>query len=199
MSRKIPRVEKACLKCGKVFLCMSSPIALKRKKFCSRPCNISYQHTIHGHCADWQQSPTHRTWSSMKQRCLNKNYGKYPVYGGVGITICARWLTFENFLDDMGERPVGTTIDRIDGTKGYFPGNCRWATPIEQQQHIRHNVFRTMDGRTQSLSAWARELKMDVMTLKYRIKRGWSDDQILNIKARYGNRVIKLSPSSLGP
>lgn len=68
----------------------------------------------------------------MKQRCLNPRCDAFPQYGGAGITICERWLSFENFLADMGERPNGTTLDRRDGSKGYFPQNCRWADNTAQ-------------------------------------------------------------------
>lgn len=77
-------------------------------------------------------SPTYNTWASMKQRCLNPNSPKYRLYGGRGITICDRWLKFENFLADMGERPPGLTLDRIDNDGDYEPGNCRWATSTQQ-------------------------------------------------------------------
>lgn len=68
----------------------------------------------------------------MKQRCLNKNNVAYNRYGEIGITVCGRWLEFSNFLEDMGERPEGTSLDRIDGTKGYYKENCRWSTSKEQ-------------------------------------------------------------------
>jgi hypothetical protein len=68
----------------------------------------------------------------MKERCTNPNRDNYEDYGGRGITFCKRWEDFENFLQDMGERPEGMTLDRLDNSKGYFKGNCKWSTPYEQ-------------------------------------------------------------------
>ncbi len=77
------------------------------------------------------------TWRAMKYRCSNPNDTKYAYYGGRGIRVCKRWMKFANFLADMGERPPGHSIDRIDGTKGYEPGNCRWVTKTEQNRNRR--------------------------------------------------------------
>jgi hypothetical protein len=81
----------------------------------------------------------------MRKRCLDRNHENYPLYGGRGITICARWESFESFLADMGERPDGTTLDRFPDRDGnYEPGNCRWATPVEQA-HNREQTKLTVD------------------------------------------------------
>lgn len=81
---------------------------------------------------------TYRSWLSMRNRCYRKGSEKYPMYGAKGIKVCKRWRnSFENFLEDMGERPEGMTLDRIDGTKGYSPSNCRWATPTQQARNTR--------------------------------------------------------------
>lgn len=82
-------------------------------------------------------TPTYYTWSAMIQRCGNPKNPSYCWYGARGIKVCRRWLKFENFLADMGEKPSGTSIDRVNNNKGYSPGNCRWATPKEQTNNQR--------------------------------------------------------------
>lgn len=85
-------------------------------------------------------SKTYNSWIAMRQRCYNKNNIGYSYYGGKGVIICDRWDVFENFLEDMGERPDGKTLDRYPNPFGnYEPGNCRWATLKEQQNNRRDN------------------------------------------------------------
>lgn len=86
------------------------------------------------------RTPTYRSWENMKQRCLNPRCPKHPRYGGRGIAIDPRWLGprgFQHFLADMGERPPGTTLDRVKNDRGYSKRNCRWATPAQQAQNRR--------------------------------------------------------------
>lgn len=96
----------------------------------------------HGHTKGRVGSRTYISWSMMKQRCLNPNATYYRNYGGRGITLCKRWHKFENFLADMGERPAGMTIDRIENHLGYYPDNVKWSSRITQASNQRRFWFK---------------------------------------------------------
>lgn len=92
----------------------------------------------HGHTMGNVETPEYQSWGSMKARCDNPNRLDYPLYGGRGITVCERWSrSFVAFLEDMGARPLGHTLDRIDPNGNYEPSNCRWATPQQQTKNRR--------------------------------------------------------------
>lgn len=100
------------------------------------------------------RTPTWWTWVGLAQRCGNPRDVNYPAYGGRGVAVCERWEKFENFLEDMGIRPPGTSLDRQDNNKGYEPGNCVWATPTQQSRNRRNTKFLTAFGETKKVSEW---------------------------------------------
>lgn len=97
------------------------------------------------------KSPVYRVWTNMKARCFDKNHKAYPNYGGRGITVCERWLTFDNFYADMGDPPAGLSLDRYPDNNGnYEPGNCRWASWSDQQKNRRTKAEKLLDDLIQS-------------------------------------------------
>jgi len=117
-------------------------------------------------------SATHGIWQGMMNRCFTKSNEHYSRYGGRGITVCERWLKFENFLEDMGERPDGLTIDRIDGNKNYSPDNCRWATWSEQRANQARNAFGTYQGETLCAAHWAKRINTSKTTIARWLRTG---------------------------
>ena len=125
-------------------------------------------------------SPTYKSWTAMKVRCLNVNHVAYEAYGGRGINICQRWHdSFENFLEDMGERPIGYSLDRIDPDGNYEPGNCRWATARIQGNNRRSTRFLDCNGMILTVSEWAEVTALKKGTIRERLKRGWSVEKAL--------------------
>lgn len=123
---------------------------------------------------------TYARWKSMNQRCSPTNAERLPKYAGAGIAVCERWKSFDVFLEDMGECPNKlTTLDRIDNTKGYEPGNCRWATKTEQCLNRSMTVLLTHNGITKSVSEWAETVGIAANTLHKRLYLGWTTERAL--------------------
>jgi len=122
-------------------------------------------------------TPTYGSWNSMVKRTTDPKQRDFRYWGGRGISVCERWLnSFEAFFSDMGERPDGCSLDRIDNSKGYEPGNCRWATAIEQSRNTRKNRILTIDGVSRCLAEWAEHPKASkYTTIQSRLLLGWVD------------------------
>ena len=146
---------------------------------------MKYKSTQFREKHDYVNTPTYRSWYNMKSRCNNPNYKNSYLWKGKGIKYPDRWESFIFFLSDMGERPEGTSLDRIDGNKSYSKLNCRWATPKEQMNNTYNNRFLSFNGQTMTLQQWADELGMHRKTLSCRIdKYGWSIEKALTTEVR---------------
>ncbi len=151
----------------------------------------------HGHKSKVGASPTYNSWRAIIGRCENPNQSCYQRYGAIGIAMCKRWReSFENFLADMGERPPGTSVDRIDNSRGYEPGNCRWATA--KQQSRNRSFARPVEymGIEKCAAAWAEDSGLTYSALKSRIKNGWGLERALNTPPIKHDHFIELNGES---
>lgn len=124
-------------------------------------------------------TPTYVSWLCMRKRCNYADHEHAKHYSERGITICERWDSFKHFLEDMGERPEGLSLERINNNAGYSPENCRWATHVEQCSNRRSNVNLTWQGETHTLKQWAAIISLPYKTLWVRKKAGWSVERML--------------------
>jgi hypothetical protein len=162
----------------------------KKRHFCCVDCYHSFLREklpkeesggfIHG----LYDLPEYATWKSMVARC-HKDTNNSKNYKKRGITVCIEWRKdFYKFYEDMGKRPEGTSLDRVDNNKGYCKANCRWATPYEQANNKRNNKYITFKGKTLSLSQWSRELGISRGTLAGRLARSNG-----NVEVSFGRPV----------
>ncbi len=126
----------------------------------------------HGH----RNTLMYGVWQTMRARCQNPATLYYANYGGRGIKVCERWNYYLNFLADMGERPHGMTLDRIDNDGDYSPDNCRWATRVEQMNNSRINRFITVNGERLTVAQAARKTGIAANVINRRLGLGWPED-----------------------
>ena len=145
----------------------------------SRSCGCLQKDAVTTH-GRWEH-PLYRKLNNMLKRCEDPSDSHYENYGGRGIKVCKRWHNIENFIADMesGYFP-GAEIDRIDVDGDYKPSNCRWVTHSEQAANKQNTVYLTLNGRTQRLVEWSKELGIPAPTLRNRkLHYGWDDEKIL--------------------
>lgn len=124
-------------------------------------------------------TPIYRIWHGMKMRCIKKTHKSYYLYGGRGIKVCDRWMnSFEAFFEDMGDRPKGWSLDRINANGDYCKENCRWASNEIQTRNKRNNKFIEFNGTNLCLTDWAKRLGIGNAALMKRLKN-WPIDKAL--------------------
>lgn len=158
--------------CGTVSELSGGALRGGKTKSCGCKKEEGRQAALTGHRET--RTPTWNSWLSMRHRCSNQNDPSYPRYGGRGIRVCERWENYENFVADMGHRPDGTTLDRVDNSGNYEPGNCRWATGSEQSRNRRSTRTLTHEGVTLPLVEWAKRTGIARTAITERIRRGWT-------------------------
>jgi hypothetical protein len=136
---------------------------------------------VHGHTKGGEVTPEYQTWRGMIERCSNPKYKHWRLYGARGITVCARWASFENFLADMGPRPSQShSLDRRNNNGPYDPENCRWATRQEQIRNRRNSVFVTYKGERMTLQEASAASGIKVATLYGRLRAGWDESRLFH-------------------
>lgn len=158
--------------CGNEKLILRYCVEKGKTKTCGCRTNIQT-----GKWGGKSTSPEYNSWHNMKERCDNPLYECYERYGGRGITYCEQWKDFLVFLQDMGSRPKGTTLDRIDNDKGYYKENCRWADDFQQHSNKRNNI--SFNGVCASQRS--RELGGGINLVTGRLKLGWTLEEAFSI------------------
>lgn len=160
---------------------------------CARYADLANRSATHGQTRGRKVPPTYHSWAGMKARCNNPKNSYYKSYGGRGISVCERWLTYENFFKDMGEKPDGYSIDRIDVNGNYSPENCKWSSLSDQANNKTNNHVITYLNETKTLQEWSKTIGISHGSLLFRIyKAKWPIEKAMTTPGRgYGGRTPK--------
>ena len=169
--------------CGKTKIINMEGLRREDKSKRTKDCGCGRGRIKHGRSSrNSENHATYSSWQHLKDRCLNKNNTEYNYYGGKGIEVCEKWLNFTGFLEDMGDRPRGKTIDRIDINGNYNKENCKWSTFTDQMNNTRRSRYLTYNNQKQTVAQWAKERGMNYSTLSTRLQRGWSIKRAIETK-----------------
>lgn len=171
------RIVRCLRDCGKTTESLLSSIRAGRTQSCGclkRECDIAkcLTHGLTG-------TPEYEAWINMRQRCTNPKRPEFRNYGARGISVCERWESFENFLDDMGTRPMGLSIERINNDGNYEPSNCKWATKVEQCRNMRRSRIFPHNGESKTLTEWSKVLGINYDRLRGRLRLGWTFERAI--------------------
>ncbi len=178
------QVAWACqCECGNVCVVVGRDLRVGHTKSCGckKAEMIRAANTTHG--GSRGRHPEYRIWGEMLQRCENPNSNRYYTHGARGIKVCERWRhSYTAFIEDMGRRPAKElTLERRDNDGNYEPGNCYWATRVEQARNRRNSLSITIGGQTKPLLVWAEETGIKYATIYYRLKAGWTPEEAVGI------------------
>lgn len=162
--------------CGAVFFSIASNILSGNTKSCG--CLKKMASTERNRTHGMTDTKAYWQWKNMLRRCYEKKNPAYPGYGGRGITVSDEWLDFGVFYSDMGDAPVGMSLDRSDNNEGYSNNNCRWATKNEQARNTRSNVFLTIGSETKTIIEWAEIHGVPHSRIYQRRRAGWRDEEL---------------------
>lgn len=171
------RLWECVCDCGKSVVASYGSITSGGVRSCG--CLLKDAITTHG----MSNTPVYKVWHAMLERCRNPNNPAWKDYGGRGISVCERWKDFAVFNSDMGDRPSGGTLDRIDVNGNYEPSNCRWISQAGNANNRRNNRVIEFCGEFATASEWARKYNLSKSALLYRLSNGWPIEAALTTPA----------------
>lgn len=179
-SRINKRTKWNCIcTCGKSTVVEGNNLKSGHVQSCGCFGDESRLSVVHGQCRGGRETTEHSIWAQMLARTSYPKNDAFARYGGRGIIVCERWLKFENFYADMGARPKGLTLDRINNDGNCEPSNCRWASRKVQANNRRSNKPLTFNGVTKSRADWSADTGIALTTIIGRLQRKWSVEKTL--------------------